>query len=301
MSNCDIYLYGMTLVSTMHLLGEEFPQADSYSEIKESYDLPGGETGSCAVVLSSLGCRVKLDGNHQGARTAGILKSYLADRYGVDMSRVFEDPDFDGVRDMILIAGNTRTVFGTFGAYFNSGVKRWNAPVRADVVDAEIVGLDPFFAEQSERVVQYCRELGKKYVTIDCKPDSILHRFSEVNVVSNEFIQNNFSGMDIEELFRRYTDNTDGLVIFTFGAGEILFGRRNQHIQSFRPYKVRVQSTLGAGDSFKAGAIYGVFKKMPDPELVSFAAATAATVCSRFPLALNPPDLDMINGLINKK
>jgi len=301
MSSFDIYLYGMTLVSTMHLLAEEFPQADSYSEIKESYVLPGGETGSCAVVLSSLGCRVKLDGNYQGRRTAGVLKNYLVDKYGVDMSGVFEAPDFDGVQDMVLIAGNTRNCFGTFGAYFDSKVKRWNTPVKEDIMNAETVGLDPFFGEQSEMVAQYCRELGKKYVTIDCKPDSVLHRFSEVNVVSNEFIQNNFPGTDIEELFRKYAHNTDGLVIFTFGAREIMFGRRNQPVQSFKPYKVRVQSTLGAGDCFKAGAIYGVFKKMSDRELVSFAAATAATVCSRFPLALNPPDLDMINELIHKK
>lgn len=300
MNNSDIYLYGMTLVSTMHLLTGEFPKADSYSELKESYVLPGGETGSCAVVLASFGCKVKLDGNFQGRKTTPVLKKYLVDKFGVDMSRVYDDPDFDGVQDMVVIGGNTRNCFGTFGAYFGSKTRRWNPPVKEDISSTRVVGLDPFFMEESEMVARYCRELGKKYVTIDCKPDTILHKYSEVNVVSNEFIQSNFSDIDIKELFRIYTEKTEGLVIFTFGAKEIMYGRRNQPIHSFKPYRVKVQSTLGAGDSFKAGAVYGLFSEMPDEELVKFAAATAATVCSKFPLSLNPPALETITELMNK-
>lgn len=300
MSKHDIYLYGMTLVSTMNLLEGEFPEADSYSEIKKSYVLPGGETGSAAVVLASLGCSVKLDGNHQGNKTESILKTYLVDKFGIDMSSVYTDSEFDGLQDMILIAGNTRNCFGVFGAYFNDKVKRWNAPRKEDIENADTVGLDPFFMEQSEQVAEYCHELGKKYVTIDCKPEWLVHRYSEIDVVSNEFIQQNYAGQDIEELFRKYVENTDGLVIFTFGAREIIYGRRNQPIKRFTPYRVKVESTLGAGDSFKAGATYALFKKMSDDDIVKFASATAATVVSKFPLSLNPPTLEKIAELMNK-
>jgi sugar/nucleoside kinase (ribokinase family) len=299
MSKYDIYLYGMTLVSTMNLLSGDYPEADTYGEIKQTYLLPGGETGSCSVVLASLGCRVKIDGNFQGRKTIGVLNEYLVDKFGVDMSRVYIDNTFDGVQDMILIGGNTRTCFGRFGAYFSDEIKRWSIPVKEDIENSEVVGLDPFFAEQSDLVAQFCHELGKRYVTIDCKPDSLLHKYSEVNVISNEFIRNNFPDENVEELFGSYTDNTDGLVIFTFGSREIMFGRKNSPIHRFRPYKVEVQSTLGAGDTFKAGVIYGVFKKMNDEDIVKFAAATAGTICSRFPLALNPPSLEIIYKLIN--
>lgn len=63
------------------------------------------------------------------------------------------------------------------------------------------------------------------------------------------------------------------------------------------PYKVDVVSTLGAGDSFKAGAIYALYKGMSDSEIVSFASATAAVACSNFPIAVNPPTLDKISAL----
>lgn len=300
MGKYDIYLYGMTLVTTMNLLEGEYPEADTYCEIKESYLLPGGETGSCAVVLSALGCTVKLDGNFQGRKTEEVLEEYLVGVFGIDMSGVYFDETFDGVQDMVLIGTNTRTCFGRFGAYFGSETKRWNKPERKDIENCQVVGLDPFFMEESEAVAVYCRELGKKYVTIDCKYDTVIHKYSQVNIISNEFIRNNYPERDLEELFREYTNSTEGLVIFTFGSREIMFGRRNQSIQRMKPYKVQVQSTLGAGDSFKAGAIYGVLKNMSDEQIVQFAAATAATVCSRFPLALYPPALETINKLINK-
>ncbi|QNU65966.1 carbohydrate kinase family protein [Ruminiclostridium herbifermentans] len=299
MTKYDVYLYGMTLVSTMNLLIGEYPEADTYGEIKESYILPGGETGSCAIALAALGCSVKIDGNFQGNKTIEVLNKYLVEKFGIDMSSVYVDPTFDGVQDMILIGTNTRTCFGRFGAYYDDVIKRWNAPVKEDIANAKVVGLDPFFMEQTDLVAQYCHELGKKYVTIDCKPDSFINKYCEVNVVSNEFIRNNYPNMDVEELFKMYTENTNGLVIFTFGSREIMFGRKNQPINRLKPYKVKVQSTLGAGDTFKAGAIYGVLKEMSDEDIVKFAAATAATVCSRFPFALNPPSVEMINDLIN--
>ncbi|MHB8065373.1 MAG: PfkB family carbohydrate kinase, partial [Ruminiclostridium sp.] len=97
-----------------------------------------------------------------------------------------------------------------------------------------------------------------------------------------------------------YTEKTEGLVIFTFGSRKIMFGRKNGPVHRLKPYKVKVQSTLGAGDTFKAGVIYGVFKGMSDEDVVKFAAATAGTVCSSFPFVLNPPSLEMIYELINK-
>ena len=58
----EVYLHGQILGTHSFLLRGEFPQPDSYSEINERYFLPGGETGTAATVLSSLGVQVKMDG-----------------------------------------------------------------------------------------------------------------------------------------------------------------------------------------------------------------------------------------------
>ncbi len=296
----DIYLYGMNLVTTSYLLKDDYPKADTYGEIVKSYLMPGGETGTCAVVLANLGAKVKVDGNHLGINTYEKLGNWF-DKFDIDMKSMTFDETYEGLEDMVLIGGNTRTCFGRFQAYFSDPKNgRWNKPRIEDIKDSRVVGLDPFFFNESDMVAKYCRELGKKYVTIDCKYESILNQYSEVNVVSNEFIKGNYEGEDIEALHAQYTTNTEGLVIFTFGARDIVYGRRGQPIKRVTPYKVKIESTLGAGDTFKAGAVYALSKGMSDDEIVSFASATAAIACTSYPIAMNPPTIDKIHTLQQK-
>ena len=47
----DMYLYGMILRTNSFLLEGDYPEADTYAEIRKKYSLPGGETGTCATVL----------------------------------------------------------------------------------------------------------------------------------------------------------------------------------------------------------------------------------------------------------
>ena len=58
------YLFGQVLGTHSFYLRKGFPVAGEYSEIEEKYFLPGGETGTCATVLDSLGVNVKIDGTH---------------------------------------------------------------------------------------------------------------------------------------------------------------------------------------------------------------------------------------------
>lgn len=294
----DVYLYGMTVWSTLHLLDGSYPEADGYCEIKESYNVPGGETGNSALVLARYGLNVKLGGPFLGTKTqTGILQFY--DKWGIDCTGLIYDPSFDGVEDMVLIDKNSRTVFGRFANYFN-GIKRWGIPDRDAVKSSEIVSIDPFFREESEIAAGFCIDEGKPYVTIDCLPESELLKNAAAAVISAEFIKNNFPGEDTGTLFERYAANAAGLVIFTFGAREILFGRRGSQVRRFSPYKVEVKSTLGAGDTFRAGVVYGMLQHWADEKTVAFAAATAASVCTRFPMAFDPPSLDEVTGLMGR-
>ena len=51
MKNAEVYLFGQVLGTHSFLLKDGFLQPDEYSEIKEQYFLPGGETGTAATVL----------------------------------------------------------------------------------------------------------------------------------------------------------------------------------------------------------------------------------------------------------
>ncbi len=299
MKKYDAYLYGMILITNSFLLKGSYPVADTYGEIRKRYALPGGETGTAATILSNFGCNVIMDGTYMGNRTYPQIIDFYQGK-SVNTSRLYLDKSFDGLEDYVIIDQNTRTPFGIFEDYYSNGLKRWNDSVEEDILNSRVAGIDPWFGDKAMKVVQICKENHIPYVTIDCPYDSELHKYCSVNVLSNEFISVQYPDADRDELFEKYTANTDGLVIFTLGARDIVYGRKgpSEERKHFKPYSITVVSTLGAGDSFKAGCIYALVQNMKDDDLVHFAAATAACACTVFPLPLNPPRLDQINELI---
>ena len=301
MANYEVYLHGQILGTHSFLLKDGFLKPDEYSEIKEKYFLPGGETGTAATVLESLGVSVKIDGTHIGTEVAPLLQEFYKDK-AVDLSSLYFDPDYEGLMDYVVIAGLVRSPMGVFQALYGPGAKkRWNRPKEKDIAECKVAAVDPYFMEETQAVVNFCKKYNKPYVTIDSRHDTDLHKYCAVNVVSKECTCHYYEqGMTIEEIFQLLTDNTDGLVIITSGEKDMIFGREGQPMRKMKPFAVEVRSTLGAGDTFKAGCVYGLLKGMTDEELVRFASACSAIAISRFPLPLNPPTLDEVNGLLEK-
>jgi len=293
----NIYMYGMVCYSTIHRLAGAFPKLDTYGEIAESHYLPGGEAGNSAVILKKFGHAVKLEGPLLGMRTQAPVKAFY-EGIGVDVSGMGYDPSFPGVEDLVIVAEHSRTVFGGYANYFTIPTERWQAPDEAAIAAADIVGLDPFFKKESEAVARLCVKHAVPYVTIDCAPESFMAENAVGLVISNEYIQNYHAGEDVEALLRRYTSRAKGLVVFTFGGRAILFARGSSAIGHFAPYKVKVVSTLGAGDTFRAGIMLGILASGGDREIVKFGAATAACVCTKFPIGLNPPEKEEIAALM---
>ena len=50
MNPVDVYVYGMTVLSTIHKLKGDYPKADTYQEIEQTFIMPGGEAANSAVV-----------------------------------------------------------------------------------------------------------------------------------------------------------------------------------------------------------------------------------------------------------
>ena len=292
----DAYLFGQVLGTHSFLLRGGFLQPDEYAEIDAQYFLPGGETGTACTVLASLGVNVRMDGTHIGTKVAPMLKEFYRDKT-VDLSPLHFTED-DGVMDYVVIAGLVRSPMGRFQTLFAGGRRWWSIPREEDIAGCRAAAVDPFFREESDRVAELCLKLGVPYVTIDSPHDSFLHRHAAVNVVSGECLHQHYQGMDKEEVMRRLQATAEGLVIITSGGGEMLYGRRGGEIRRMKPFAVEVRSTLGAGDTFKAGCVYALLQGMADDELVRFASACSGVAISRFPLPLNPPTLAEVNALI---
>ena len=298
--NYEIYMHGQILGTHSFLLKGEFLKPDEYSEIKAKYFLPGGETGTAATVLSSLGVSVKIDGTHIGTEVAPLLKEFYKNKT-VDLSSLYFDPDYEGLMDYVVIAGLVRSPMGVFQSLYEKGAKkRWNMPKEEDIKNCKVAAIDPFFIEATQAAAELCVKHNKPFVTIDCHHDSYLHKHCAVNVVSKECTgSEQYKDKSIEEIYGLLTDNTDGLVIITRGEKEMIYGRKGQPMKKMKPFSTKVKSTLGAGDTFKAGCIYGLLHGMTDDEIVRFASACSAIAISRFPLPLNPPTMEEVKELLN--
>ena len=298
--NCEVYMHGQVLGTHSFLLKGEFLQPDEYSEIKAKYFLPGGETGTAATVLASLGVNVKIDGTHIGTEVAPLLKNFYKDKT-VDLSSLYFDPDYEGLMDYVVISGLVRSPMGVFGSLYEKGAKkRWSMPKEEDIANCNVGAIDPFFLEETQAAAELFVKHKKPFVTIDCRHDSYIHQHCAVNVVSKECTGcEQYKDKSIEEIYQSLTDTTDGLVIITRGEKEMLYGRKGQPMKKMKPFSVEVKSTLGAGDTFKAGCVYGLLNNMSDDELVRFASACSAIAISRFPLPLNPPTLEEVEKLLS--
>ncbi|MBR0216668.1 MAG: carbohydrate kinase family protein [Clostridia bacterium] len=294
----DVYLFGQVLGTHSFLLKDGFLQPDAYAEIGAQYFLPGGETGTAATVLDSLGVSVRMDGTWLGTEVAPMLQVFYRDKQ-VDLSPLHIWEDDPGVMDYVVIAGLVRSPMGRFQTLFSTGRRWWSIPQEKDIAGCKAAAIDPFFGNESLLAMEICRRHGIPYVTIDSPHDAPLHQHAAVNVVSRECTGQHYEGMNPENIMERLMETADGLTILTQGGGDMLYGRKGEAIHRMKPFSVEVKSTLGAGDTFKAGCVYGLLHGMTDEELVRFASACSAVAISRFPLPLYPPKLKEVQALIN--
>lgn len=222
----DVYLFGQILGTHSFLLKDGFLQPDNYSEIEKQYFLPGGETGTAATVLASLGVSVRMDGTWIGTEVAPMLKNFYAEKK-VDLSSITftEDP---GVMDYVIIAGLVRSPMGRFQTLFSTGERWWNIPREDDIARARIAAVDPYFREESVLTAKLCGKHGVPYVTIDSRHDSFLHKNAAVNVISHECTDQEYAGMTPERVVELMQNETDGLTILTQGGGDILYARKGE-------------------------------------------------------------------------
>ena len=141
----DVYLFGQVLGTHSFLLKGGFLQPDEYAEIGAQYFLPGGETGTAATVLDSLGVSIRMD----------MLQAFYRDRK-VDLSPLHIWKDDPGVMDYVVIAGLVRSPMGRFQTLFSSGKRWWSIPQEKDIVGCKAVAIDPFFGKESLQAMEIC-------------------------------------------------------------------------------------------------------------------------------------------------
>jgi sugar/nucleoside kinase (ribokinase family) len=283
----DVYAYGVLAPSTLIELRDAFPSSGGYAEIAAVHPSIGGEAAGSAYVLARLGVGTKLGGTRLGADAASRRVVETLEGAGVDCTSVRLDPATNPVTEIVVAAGEQRTVFATYSKMLRDG--SWEGPDPEAARASRIVCLDPFFGAASEELASRCVAAGIPYVTIDTPPGSPIATLAEVLVVSEEFTSRTIEEQDPRRVLAAYTGTCRGLVILTQGGNGGFFGRRGDEPRRFDPFRARVRDTTGAGDSFRAGIIYGMLRGQDDCGLVRTASAVAALVCRSAPGVLAGP------------
>ena len=296
MKKYDIYSYGVISSSTLYLLEDHYPARSGYAEFLDKYRSVGGEAANSSIVLSRLGLKVKLDGNWVNPDDDANFLRDTFNKHLVDISRV-SFRRCQGPKEMLVVDSNSRTIFGTYSQL--SKEKSWNIPRKIDIQNAKVICLDPFFGEASLRVAQYAEKLNKPIVTIDCKFDDPIFLGAAVAIISEEYLRDSYPHHGIPSITRKYKENSSGTVIFTFGHKEILYSSSEEKYEEYTPHRISPVDTTGAGDSFRAGIIYGTVKKWPIGKTIEFASALAAIVCQSLPGVLNSPSYDKVISFMN--
>lgn len=299
MKEFDVYAYGVISSSELHLLSMPFPVPDAYAEITETHFMTGGEALNSSIVLSRLGLRVQLDGNWIGNTPVGERLLEIIQHYNIDTKRLKVKKGFAGVREIVFSDEQSRTIFGNYIDLLNS-TRKWNIPNKADIARAKIVCVDPPFKTESALVGEYALELGVPFVSIDCPYDQPLASTAGAVIISGEFRNREYPDFDLPDLFTEYQQHAHGLVVLTAGDDEILYGRKGMPIRRFKPYRVKVVDSAGAGDSFRSGIIYGMLNQWSDAQTIQYASAMAAMVCASFPGVLNSPTHAAVMQFIQK-
>jgi sugar/nucleoside kinase (ribokinase family) len=290
----------MIAPSTVLLIRDDFsfPQPNGYAEIARTLPSIGGEAANSAIVLARLGLTTRLDGCWVNRRSAERVLATLAG-YGIDVSRV-TTTDTESTDEVVIADGESRTVFGNY-AGFHDGPRQWNEPSPEDVFDARIVCLDPWFRPDAARAARLCVEYDKPYVTLDSPYDDYIAQNAAAIVISHELRDQAYADRDPARIFDEYLAACGGLVVFTFGGGELWYGRRGGERVTASPYEIEPLDTTGAGDSFRGAIAYGLLMGWPDERVVDFASAVAACVCMTMPHALNAPDLAEVEAFIEER
>lgn len=291
MKNHDVYSFGVISASTLYLLKDQFPARSGYAEIVRRYKSIGGEAANSSIVLARLGLKVKLDGNwinpdEDADFLQEVFSANLVDTSRISLRRC------SGPKEMLVVDSDSRTIFGTYAQLAEE--ESWNLPERTDIQNAQVVCLDPFLGNASLQAANYAQEFDKPVVTVDCRFDDPVFLASAVAIISEEFIGHAYPQQSIAAVTREYQERSGAAVIFTFGDKEIIYGSRDEAYRGFTPHKINPVDTTGAGDSFRAGIVYGLLKKWPARESIAFASALAALVCQSLPGVLNSPGYDEV-------
>ena len=293
----DVLGLGESSIDYVHVLPSLPDATTSKLPIHSHFSSCGGQVATTMAACASLGMRASYLGpvgtDDNGRRVLAELQWK-----GVDVSRAL-------VREantrFAVILVDARSGHRTVLWHRDERLRLDPSEMRPELFDqARALHVDAVDEAASIAAAKLARARGLIVTSdIDCPTALTAELVANVSVpiFAEPALQALTGEKDVERALRSLRSMQPGLVLVTLGDRGAAALDGDRYIESAAA-RVNAVDTTGAGDVFRAGAIYGLLNGWPAPELLRFANAAAARSCTRRGAITAVPTLSEVNAVL---
>lgn len=290
--NSGIAIAGSIIVDKINAISA-YPNCGELTQIKSVQKAVGGCVPNDAIDIKHIdkSIVVKAVGKIGKDADGEFVKDVLSNN-GVDVSSVISVDKSTSFTDVMSVVGGQRTFFTYAGA---------NAEFGADDVDFDTLNvkmfhlgyfllLDKIDAGDGEKLLKKAQEKGVK-TSIDLVSENS-DRYADVipclkytdNLIINEIEAGNLTKIEpklenlraIAEKLKKYGVK-ERVIIHTSEIGVCLSNNGFFSLPSYDLPKGFIVGTTGAGDAFCSGALVGIYRDLPEEEILLLASESATS------------------------
>lgn len=241
--------------------------------------VPGGSTFNSMMSLGRMGLNVSFISEVGNDKVGKMILDALRES-GVDASSVCSFSDGKSPLSLAFLNSNNDAEYLFYKDYPNNRLEVEFPVINADdiVVYGSYFVLNPVLRNKTKAFLEYARECGAiLYYDVNFRKNHITERvklgeaiienleFADIVRGSTEDFENLYSLSDAARIYKEKIKFYCPNFICTQGGGEVaLFSKAGA--KRYAPNKVNVVSTVGAGDNFNAGVVYGLVAGRIDRE-----------------------------------
>ncbi len=295
-----IAVFGTICLDRIHRI-PHLPPPGGYVEIMESIVQLGGEAANTAHALARWNARFELIGNPIGqGPVADEIRIQLA-QHGLDNARLTLRDNPPPVCEIFVTPDGQRTMMGYGFAQLETVSE---SGVIHDLTGITWITVDPNLGMASRIAADRARTLGASVYWMDFPPPGSPNAPDYAPGDWWQSSTDRFGEPDHTELNQRLIKRLaeHGLnAVLTDGARGLISGGPKAQTQTLAAFSIepRIDST-GAGDCFRAGMLYGLFKGWNRESTLAFASAAGALTCRGLGALSTTPTLAEIKALLNQ-
>ncbi len=297
METCEVLCYGEIGVDNI-IQADGLPSPENaIFPISDSYH-GGGAAANTAVWLSQMGVKVGLTGNAIGRDPYGdMILEGLRKHPNIDLTLVEQREDVTTPFTRAIVTPDGERSFLIFG--YPQAPKVQLTKERLQGV--RYVALDLYGGPERLETARLAFESGVSTAIGDVVwPDHPALPFTSIATNSGPYLRQHFPGVDVRQHARVLQSISKGIIIITDGPRTVYALDRQGIGFTVEPPAVAAVDATGAGDTFRAGLLYGLLHGFDLPRSVCWGVAAGSLKVQQLGAATTLPDFKEIESLANR-